>query len=684
MTMVYCPACQTIHVGWNHAGGLENILHPRVQRIPPFHLYDPLYTRSHPFDHMMNVIAERDAEDRASVEYLKAMANKFEDIRSRMTASMVRMEGIGQDLEVAAGPVYNETRHLQTTTQNADRMLEAINKMQSPLEGRAEDEAIIRQGPERIGVPNYLTCLRRVQGKHDQLSRSPVRVNQEAAESLSELLVFGASKLQNVFEAKLKAISRPVEPLQFITRNHPFPALNPGDRSELVELRTFLASPSASGANSSIHVQVYATVRGEYLQRSLTNLASATLTTARRQNTDDIYRQGACAIGTYARGIELSFAAEWLNICEIFGASERGRALELTTENSLAELANTLNNLNSQIKRNINTDCFLAYDIIGVVNNLAFEIDKKTGLLKQEIFGTVKPVRDTAKLSLTELLDDIHPRVNSMTYLPMDGGALNVTAQVMMRLQALTDYPAPLGSIMSSVGDGNWKSSASSISSSSVPTLKSFDVNPNTSSLLAHYVEDSIETLFRDYEAKCRTMMRGSKQVSGVFILNNYAVAERMIRSSELGALFPNGQSPKLEAWKAKGKNLALSPWDELIRDTLMDQQNTTRKGNRPSSGGALGEGVSLVKNLNSKERDNIKEKFKTFNSKFDGNCVRHRELLPAMEREVRPMLAQEIHRSLENMYKRFWDRYHEIDKGRGKYVRYDPAGLSGMLASLA
>jgi len=50
----------------------------------------------------------------------------------------------------------------------------------------------------------------------------------------------------------------------------------------------------------------------------------------------------------------------------------------------------------------------------------------------------------------------------------------------------------------------------------------------------------------------------------------------------------------------------------------------------------------------------------------------------------VRSVLAREVQAVLEPLYARFWDRYHEVDKGRGKYVKYDKTSLSAQLAALA
>ena len=390
-------------------------------------------------------------------------------------------------------------------------------------------------------------------------------------------------------------------------------------------------------------------------------------------------------IGTYARGISESFMVEFAHIRSIFGNIEIARVFEETTARALSEFARTLREINSQIKANMNTDCFLAYEILGVVNNLAFDMDQKTGFLKQQIFDAVKPIRDTAKVSLSELLEDVRRRVASVSFLPMDGASLPFTSEVMSRLQALTAYPQPLASIMASVGDGNWTTPGGNNSSTSLPTMKSFDGGPDPTSLIAHYVLDTLEALFSNLESKSRSVFR-LKATTGVFLANNVAVAERMIRQSDLQPYLSssNQQQSKLEIWRKKGTAAYLESWREPCA-ALMEVQYTNRGGRPPSgSGGPSADSAAVIKSLSSKERDSIKEKFKTFNGLFESLSARHREMLPSMEREVRSGLVRDIQAMIEPLYGRFWDKYHEIDKGKGKYVRYDKAGLSGQLAALA
>jgi exocyst complex protein 7 len=87
------------------------------------------------------------------------------------------------------------------------------------------------------------------------------------------------------------------------------------------------------------------------------------------------------------------------------------------------------------------------------------------------------------------------------------------------------------------------------------------------------------------------------------------------------------------------------------------------------------------MKGLSSKDKENIKAKFGAFNASFDDMVARHKQY--SMEREVRQMFARDIQHMIEPLYNRFWDRYHEIDKGKGKYVKYDKSSISAVFLSL-
>jgi exocyst complex protein 7 len=314
---------------------------------------------------------------------------------------------------------------------------------------------------------------------------------------------------------------------------------------------------------------------------------------------------------------------------------------------------------------------------MGIVSRLAVDLEKQIGELKQPIFDTVKPIRETAKGSLPRMLEDTRSRVQSLIALPIDGGAVQVTGEIMTRLQTMTGYLDELASVMRSLGDGGWSNQPTSPTGSLAPSIKSFDVGADGQDLFAHYASDTIEALLNSLDSRSRLLHKGNS-LQGVFLVNNIAIIDRMIRSSELQPLLA-GVAPRIiEKWNKMFSRRYMDVWQEPAR-YLFDQQHTNRM--RPPSGGGPADSASVIKALGSKEKDAIKEKFRQFNASFDDLVGKHKSY--GMEREVRTQFAKEITALVEPLYRRFWEKYHDIDKGKGKYVKYDKNQMAAILASL-
>lgn len=444
-------------------------------------------------------------------------------------------------------------------------------------------------------------------------------------------------------------------------------------------MEKYISSPGAGNAGSNQRktpsVRIYTECRGPYLVNSLQGLSLASISTSKRKDNDTTYQQGTSAIGMYAAAIEGLFLAELHNISTIFPPKEHGIAIETTSRKALADFAKTLRELNMYIKQSLTTDCFLAFEIIEFVTNVAHRVNSAISDIKLPFADAVKPVRETAKASLPELLEDQRRRIGDMQILPNNGSALLFTSETMKRLQSLTNYPKSLSSILTSLGDGNWTHNSSS-------TQQMPDVGADGTQLLAHYVLDTIDTHLNLLESRARILLK-SKAVHGVFLSNTVAVVEKMIRASDLDHLLASNPSAvaKLDAWRKKGTSIYMDSWREPS-SALFDVQYTNRNTPRPQSGSAV-VSADVIKSLSSKDKDAIKEKFKLFNSSFDECVKRHREMSSSMEREVRSNLSREVGNMVEPLYARFWDRYEALDRGRGKYVKLDKGQLAATLAAL-
>ncbi|KAH6673789.1 Cullin repeat-like-containing domain protein [Halenospora varia] len=624
-----------------------------------------------------------DEEARAEVEVLNSRLEKTSQLTKKIQASLSRLESSGKSVQEAVGPLYGNTRNLQTLGTNIDQILSAIERIRQPSDIKSNEEEIIRKGPEKAGLAAFLSSLKRVSKALSEMQQTNLRSNQQAAADLSRLLKSGNTQLEGHFQRLLQEDSRPLEPLHFITKDKPFPMLSQDKTTRLGLISSYIVSTlrQTGGAAESPILQAYASVRGPYLTATLQNLASASVNTARKKTPDAIYRQGTNGMATYARGMEGAFLAEYDNICALFSRDEWGRVFNLTCQGAISELARTLRDLNAHIKANLTTDCYLAYEIVEVMSNLSSNLESRTGELKPSFAAALKPIRETAKSSLAELMDDTRRKIYNLPTVFPDGSALPVTTDTMTRLQTMVDFLRPISSIMISIGDGGWKTNAASNSSmEQIPSLNSFDVSADGKQIFAHYCIDTIDALLQSLEAKAKPLLKG-KPTLGVFIANNATVVDRMIRNSDLQPLLAPRMND-IEKWRKTGAQLYTMAWREPSAH-LLDVQYTNRGGQRPPSGSAAAiDSAAILKGLSSKDKDAVKEKFRLFNASFDDLVAKHKAL--NMEQEVREMLGRQVQQMIEPLYCRFWDRYHEVDKGKGKYVKYDKSSISGVFLSLA
>ena len=625
------------------------------------------------------------AEEKAEVEVLQARVSSHADLGKKLAALTARLQGSGTSVSESIGPIHDNTRDHQAIATNIDMLNGQITKMLEQGQDTSNEKGVIRAGPNQAGLSEFLGSMKRLQRAQSKMSSSNLRVQQQAIGDVNELLDEGSVKLQDYFRSTIAGSTAPVEPLQFITKQRPFPVFTEDQVSQLAAIERVFSSISTSPQDSP-SFRIYSDLRANYLASSLQSMSLACISTSKRKNFAEPYRQGTSAIGSYASSIEGIFAAEYHNISNIFDRDGAGLVFETTCRRPMAEFAKTLRELNAYIQSNLLTDCFLAYEILDTVTSVGHRLGRNTSDIKLPFSEALKPIREAAKKSFPALLEDQRNRVGTLPVLPMDGKAIPFTAETMTRLQNMTSYPRSVSSILASIGDGNWTSSATpnQSSNSSTPQLRSLDVGADGEALQAHYALDTIEAHLKQLEIRAHILNK-NKAVVGVFLSNSVAVIDRMIRSSDLASLFSattSAQQPKLDAWRKKSTNIYLEAWKDCS-STLLDSVNTSnRTSGRPASGSAI-PSAEFVKSLSSKDKDAIKERFKHFNSSFEDAVRKHREMLPSMEREVKSGLGREVGHVIEPLYSRFWDRYEALDRGRGKYVRWDKGALAALLASL-
>ncbi|EGX94651.1 exocyst complex protein EXO70 [Cordyceps militaris CM01] len=618
-----------------------------------------------------------DEEARAEVDVLNSRLDKTTQLTKKIQACLGRLEATGQSVREVAGPLNGETRRLQVLGSNVDSVISAIDRLRQPADSKDDEEQIIRAGPEKAGLSAYLASIKRINRSHVDMQASNLRANQNTMADLTRLIKSGNTQLESFFDKLLRnETPRSLEPLHYITKDKEFPVLPQETITRLGLIYSHLGgSHNGAGYDSSI-AKVYGEIRGPYLAASLVNLAAASVNTAKKKNPGAIYRSGTNGIGSYAQAMEGIFVAEYENVCSIFSREDWGPVFQAACQSSLAELARTLRELNAHIKQHLATDCYLAYEVTEILSTLSGNLETRTGELKPQLAAALKPVRETAKSSLAELLEDTKRKIGGVQALPNDGAPLPTVSESMQRLQAMMEFLRPIASIMISLGDGGWKNGASARGADAIPSLASFDVTADGQQIFTHYCIDTIEALLTALDSKMRLLIR-SKSTQGVFLANCVIIIERSIITSELAPLL-QPRLDVLDPWRKKA-TLAYTDVCKDLSVHLFDTIHTSQRA-RPQSGGPI-DSATVVKALSSKDKDKIKEKFQQFNSSFEDMVTKHKAY--NMEREVRAMFGQDIRQKLQPLYDRFWDRYHEIDKGKGKYVKYDKSSIAAVFASL-
>lgn len=632
------------------------------------------------------------AEESAEVQVLLASLTKTRDLTKRIGASLSRLDASGKIVKDAIGPIYSNTQQLQVTSRNIDRVNEQIEKLRKPLDAKGREEGIIRAGPRTSGINQYLGALKRVDKALSDLTATNLRSNQQTISEFHGLLSTGVNQLLDLYRSSLQEEDHQIEPLHFLTKGLNFPIFSSDKSSYLSDVANAIVSASAQSArlgqrDDDQGVKIYADIRGDYLHLSLQNLATASISTAKRgPNDQTVYKPGSNAIGTYAQCLEKMFLAEFENVVRIFRGETVGRVFSATCSKALSDFSKTLSELNSVIRSRMLTDCFLAYEIIDLVTPLSYRLEKRTGQLRPQISDALRPIRDAARSSLTEILSRTRSQAESVTTLPPDGNTIPLVHETATRIRTLGQFDKPLLHLLTSIGDGGWRgnapsnASANSLGADSNTTPQSSTLNladtADNPGLLSNYLEDMLDILLATLNSRSYAFHK-TKSLQAVFILNTIAVLTRTITSNP--ELQPYLNPSRLESHRKSATSSYMTAWREPSAH-LLDTINTT--SSRPLSGSSSAlDSTAIIKSLGSKDKDRIKEKFKLFNAAFDEQVARHKSLY--MEREVKAGLQRDIQSTIEPLYGRFWDRYHELDKGKGKTVKYSKSELATVLNSL-
>lgn len=434
--------------------------------------------------------------------------------------------------------------------------------------------------------------------------------------------------------------------------------------------RYILASLASIGAN----VQ----------KNSLSSTSSQDLSLG-ANSTNSAQGSNSNGISIYVEALSRLLIAEVTNAQQLFDNDDSitARYFEEISNLSISELFTLTNKISADClsKRPIAKEAPIAFELLDSITKIISLFQKFS---PRAVPARLTQVLHTSQVSVqyvfTDFVKYVETRVDSaQTNVILENGVSDATIEVMTRLKKLSQYRSTELVAIGSLSAGAWLSNPKPRWATIIPSINSGNhlvqerAEGNAVELLSLFFGDCIDALVLSLELKAKALQKKTTQV-GFFILTNLEVVEHYITNSDIFKILGNTGAERLEKLRKRGVDMFVESWKSAAA-LLMD---VTILG-----GGSSGGGSSSSKSLSGKDREIIKEKFRTFNADFEV-LVKTHKAYNITNQSLRQQLAKEV-RFISPLYHRFYDKHSggDFSKHVDKYIKYNKQEFDRILESL-
>lgn len=594
--------------------------------------------------------------DEVDVRVLEETMTKVNSLTENISKSLFKLAKSSYRAERNIKPISGKTRDLQIYGTNLESSLEVISNIKDYAKLSAEHEQVIQGGPERVGVLEYSKAVTAVNQSLQEIKKTDLNSFHKVVSRMEQLVRQGNRALKDYFGSILDQAYAPIDAGVYIKNNQQMPIIS----SEHVETLTNIAQyfdESKQRLDS-----IYAEKVSNYIMKSMAPLAQTTLPKPSKNH----YARGSNTIPVYTAGLKGMLESEWQNLAKLYKGNDQMRAymFEQVCASSLAEYCGIANKLDQHVNQNMTTDGLLIFEVIecdGLLINFIQEVCKS---IPSKLRETMDKNCSTAQTVFVDFIKYIDSRIMNLQQLPSDNGVCDASVDIMGKMGRMADYKQSQLTAISTMTPGAWIPKPAPSWASQLP--------PNNSPMMAApfeklsgYYCDVIDAILLGLEFKSKTSGRRNAQ-TGFFILTNYTVIEQYVMRKEIHHILGDTGRERLDRLKKRGLNLFLQDWKQAA-SYLMD--------------------VTVVKpgsdKLSSKDREIIKEKFKTFNAEFEQLVQRHKSF-NLKDQNLKQMLSKEI-QFISPLYHRFYDKHcgGDFSKNVDKYIKYSKEQFDDILKSL-
>lgn len=575
-------------------------------------------------------------EETAEAEILEDMLSKSLKLTSEIDSMLALFDHRLMNFESSILPIHQKTQKLNKFYENIENTLKSSQKVIEYFDLADIEQKLVSAGPKENDLQPYLSSLYEISTALYYFNETRYSSSEKALYKLRQQFNSGIVQLAQMYKQWLNSIS--------ITLKDNFPDIEipPVDQQTLKKIKdlsTWMLNLPHSVDAENHPGKIYSQIRCAYLLRCLTPLAP----------NSDVKRCAPLFIHTISLASSLlREERKIMKYCLPSFKTGTGQDVWANTCSGLIthiiETGSTCMDMIS--KRTDFSFVFMLFDVLEFWSNQSDKFVSEIFDLPNDVLKRITQMIDSWTHAALRVIPDFLEEVKSSgkNVIPPDATVHETTSNSMSFLKKIVEYPETTESILLTIGETNW--TQQNISSLEIKHAKQGDLTEKYFCLVLNTLQSNLEQKAKQYR----------KQIHGsVFIMNNLNYIHKTLKTN---AKIPMSITLKFqEALKSQKDSLVnniFTPISSNLLDVTVIQDGAIRTS------------------LSSSERNNIKEKFKNFNSQME-DMFKTMRFCTVPDSDLKSSVLSDIKSGVIPLYERFYNKYSTLDfsKNREKYVRY-------------
>ncbi|QEU62522.1 Exo70 [Kluyveromyces lactis] len=609
----------------------------------------------------------------ADVIVLSEGLKKLDSLYSEMSQSLKKISSTTSTASQLFTPILKKNQQLNILQYNIESSLNSVASVKDLANDASKHEIILEQSIAKVGLKPYINAIHKIDDILEDLNeRTHSNDTSEFAgmvTHLKDLIFDGERNLQIYFNKLLNSI-QPFDPQINMNKKIPFPYY---DDEYLEQMSLILDYFENSTQNEQI-VDLFIKQRVRLISQSLAFLEPFTKQISSGPNVP--YQKGSSGVNSYTEAM-LGFIANENSLIQDLYSKETSRQPVIYAKLCSPIIQNYLKIIkhNRQLlKDNRENIGLFSFELSDKVNDVLRSLRGKNIAEADYLNSELIEIQRISHSLFQELFAYINTKTRSMSQLPSDNGVPEPTVDIMSKIRKFSEYKSGCLSTIQAMSRSQWLPKdpkiAWTIAKNQLEDLSS-------ANLLSSFFGDAIDYLLFGLERRAQETLNPQHEIHllsnkrfpniqriGFFLLNNVSLIDQIVQRSEINSILGSAGLKRLESLRKKYINYYVSDWRDLT-SILLDQIFVDSSGK-----------------VSSKEKDQIKDKFKKFHDGFE-DLVSRSKSYRISDPALKKLLRQEILSLVLPMYERFYNRYKDSFKHPRKHIKYTPSELMNVLNTI-